>query len=85
MFITKTTPSITKNGVITPRVSVQDGTLIIDDEEKFKFEDGKWYCGNEGGWCWLGIEANPAYITDGKDIIDQELFDQVFEPIEKGE
>lgn len=85
MYITKTAPSITKNGVITDKVSIQDGVLIIDAEEKFKYENGKWYCGNQGNWVWLGLLANPAYVVDGSVVIDKELFHDIFEEIVEGQ
>lgn len=75
-------PNITKNGMITEKITVHNGVLTIDDEEKFKFEDGKWYCGNSGEWVWLGILANPAFVPNGP-ILDRELFFQVFEEIEE--
>lgn len=82
MYITKTHPDVSQNGVASTRVSIQKNVLIIDDEEKYKYEDGKWYCGTGGDWCYLGVLANPCHSIKEEEIISQDLVEKVFDKVE---
>lgn len=80
MFITKSEPKITTNGKIKAFMEIHDEILIIND--KYKFQDGKWFFyGDDGKWYYLGLGANPNIEDDGSDIINQELYDNIFEEI----
>lgn len=82
MYITKSNPNTIKNGRIKAFIEISDGVLIIND--RYKYQDGKWfYYGDDGKWYFLGYGANPAIVDDGKNVINQELYDAVFEKIEE--
>lgn len=81
MFITKTEPVVTQDGKIKPFVEISNGVLLIND--KYKYESGKWhYYGDDGKWYYLGVGANPNIEDTGDNVINQELFNNVFEKIE---
>lgn len=80
MFLTKSEPDVVKDGKIKTFIEIKDGELLIND--KYKYAEGKWYFyGEDEKWYYLGVGANPNITVDGDDILDQALFDNVFEEI----
>lgn len=78
MFITKTDPVVSQDGKIKPFMEITNGVLIVND--KYKYVEGKWYYyGDDGKWYYLGIGANPNIEDAGDNVIDQELYNNVFE------
>lgn len=82
MFITKSEPIVSVSGKIKPFMEISDGVLVIND--RYKYQDGKWYFyGDDGKWYYLGVGANPNILEDGDNIINQELFENVFDKIKE--
>lgn len=82
MFITKSEPVVNKDGKIKPFMEISNGVLLIND--KYKFENNKWYFyGYDGKWYYLGIGANPNIEDAGDNIINEDLYNNVFEKIEE--
>jgi len=82
MFITKSEPVVNKDGKIKPFMEISNGVLLIND--KYKFENNKWYFyGDDGKWYYLGIGANPNIEDAGDNIINEELYNNVFEKVEE--
>lgn len=85
MFITKESPNIEKDGNINENIYVKDGVLYItkkEDDINLKFTNGKWYSfGGDNKWWYLGIGANPSFTMEKENIINEEIFDNVFEEV----
>ena len=81
MFITKAEPSITRNGAIKDGIKIENNILYLDNG-KLLYRDKKWYIlGYDGKEYYLGVGANPCYTTTKDDVLDEELFDCVFEEV----
>ncbi len=62
-------------------MEIVNGVLVIND--KYKYAQDKWYYyGDDGKWYFLGVGANPNIEDTGDNIINQELYNNVFEKIE---
>lgn len=82
MYITKSTPVLSKEGTAKAFVTINNGVLVIND--KYKYENSKWYYyGDDGKWYYLGVGANPSIEDDGENIVDQEIYNNIFEEIEE--
>lgn len=75
MYVTKEQPIVAKNGKIKATIEIKDNVLeILVDGDKVS------YNGKE--WLINGVSQGDGiyrYETDDKDILSQELFDNVFE------
>lgn len=82
MYITKSTPILIKEGTAKAFITISNGVLVIND--KYKYENDKWYYyGDDGKWYYLGVGANPSIEDDGENIVNQEIYDNIFEKIEE--
>lgn len=82
MFITKSEPVLAQEGKAKPFMEISNGVLLIND--KYKYKEGKWYYyGDDGKWYYLGVGANPSVIDNGENIVNQEIYDNIFEKIEE--
>lgn len=82
MYITKTTPILSKEGSAKAFITISNGVLLIND--KYKYENGKWYYyGNDSKWYYLGIGANPNIEDSGENIVNQEIYNNIFDKIEE--
>ena len=82
MYITKSTPIIIKEGTAKAFITISNGVLVIND--KYKYENDKWYFyGDDGKWYYLGVGANPSVEDDGENIVNQEIYNNIFEKIEE--
>ena len=82
MFITKSEPVLAQEGKAKPFVEISNGVLLIND--KYKYKEGKWYYyGDDGKWYYLGVGANPSVIDNGENIVNQDIYDNIFEKIEE--
>lgn len=76
----KDMPSIEKDGKIKQNITIVNKVLNI--ENKLKYENEKWYSlGDDKKWYFLGFGACPSYETDDSGILDNELFNVVFEKV----
>ena len=56
---------------------------ILKDDGNLKYADGKWYVlGVDNKWYFLGVGANPAYKIEKEDILNHDLFNNVFEEVD---
>lgn len=83
MFITKSEPNVSIDGEIKKDIKISNGMLeIIKEDGNLRYINGKWYIlGANGKWYFLGVGANPAYEIEKEDILNEELFDNVFEEV----
>lgn len=82
MYITKSTPILIKEGTAKAFITISNGVLVIND--KYKYENDKWYYyGDDGKWYYLGVGANPSIEDDGENIVNQEIYNNIFEKIEE--
>ena len=82
MFITKSQPVIAQDGKIKEGVEIKKGVLWIG--KNIKFEKGRWdRLGDDGKWYFLGFGANPVIKVTKENIVNQTLFDNVFEEVEE--
>ena len=85
MFITKSDPNVANDGKIKANITIKKGVLLIDDKVNhitLKYENGKWFTyGEDGKWYFLGYGANPCYQTDKDGVLDENLFNDVFEEV----
>jgi len=82
MYITKSEPVITQEGKAKPFVEISNGVLLIND--KYKYENNKWYYyGDDDKWYYLGVGANPSVEDNGENIINEEIYNNIFEKIEE--
>lgn len=82
MYITKTTPILSKEGSAKAFITISNGVLLIND--KYKYENGKWYYyGDDSKWYYLGIGANPNIEDSGENIVNQEIYNNIFDKIEE--
>lgn len=80
MYITKSTPILIKEGTAKAFIAISNGVLVIND--KYKYENAKWYYyGDDGKWYYLGVGANPSIEDDGENIVNQEIYNNIFEKI----
>lgn len=85
-FITKRNPIVKFDGVVNNEVEIRDNVLTIcDHKNKFyaKYDGKNWYMLCKGKWYSLGYGANPCYQADKSSVIDENLFDNVFDIIRK--
>ncbi len=81
MYITKSQPVIVQDGKIKEGIEIRKGVLWIG--KNIKFEKGRWNrLGDDRKWYFLGYGANPAIETTKDGVVNQELFDTVFEEVE---
>lgn len=83
MFITKSDPIVNKNGKVTDKVKVENGILFIEDTQKLKYENNKWYLFGDNKWYYIGVGSNPSYKTDKINVLNEELFNNIFEEIKE--
>lgn len=86
MFITKADPDVSKDGKIKNGIIIKKGVLTIERETegRLSYKNGGWYVlGADGKEYYQGVGANPCYETTNEDILDQNLFDNVFEQVEE--
>ena len=82
MFITKSEPVLAQEGKAKPFMEISNGVLLIND--KYKYKEGKWYYyGDDGKWYYLGVGANPSVIDNGENIINEEIYNNIFEKIDE--
>lgn len=83
MFITKSEPDVSTDGAIKNNIKISNGMLEITKEDgDLRYIKGKWYIlGDDGKWYYLGIGANPAYEIEKEDILNEKLFENVFEEV----
>ena len=81
MFTTKSNPTTTINGKIKDGIEIKIHVLYIG--KRLKYEAGRWYSlGDNNKWYFLGFGSNPNFETTAENIINMELFDNVFEEVE---
>lgn len=81
MYNLKYKPVVLIDGKIKENIEIKNGALTIKRlEGDLKFENDKWYFfGFDNVWHYLGLGAHPSYETDIQGVINQELFNNVFE------
>ena len=84
MFITKSEPDVSTDGAIKNGIKISRGVLeILKDDGNLKYADGKWYVlGVDNKWYFLGVGANPVHKIEKEDILNHDLFNNVFEEVD---
>ena len=83
-FITKINPITKFDGVVNECIEIKDRVLYICDHKNnfyAKYDKNKWFMLCDNKWYCLGYGANPCYQTDKSSVIDESLFDNIFDAI----
>lgn len=79
MYILKDDLDLENNGNITDKVSIIENKLIIiENSDKIELRENGWYINN----VYQGKDASYVYKVENPIIINQELFNTIFEKIE---
>lgn len=81
MYTTKEFPILTINGKATNFVEVNNNELTISGKDIITFKNNKWFVNN----VWQGEGACCSVAANEEDIVNREVFNNVFEEIKDNE
>lgn len=78
MYTLKLNVDLKLSGQITDKVKLENNKLIISNDDNIELREDGWYINN----VYQGKDASYVYKVENPIIINQELFNMIFEKIE---
>lgn len=78
MYTLKLNVDLKLSGQITDKVKLENNKLIISNDDNIELREDGWYINN----VYQGKDASYVYKVENPIIINQELFNTIFEKIE---
>lgn len=79
MYTLKLNVDLKLSGQITDKVKLENNKLIIFNDDNIELREDGWYINN----VYQGKDASYVYKVENPIIINQELFNTIFEKIEE--